>query len=93
MKQLRSIRIERLTCKSWVANEFLDLLTCYDIDEKGLDTLIFNLFRKNCERIDEEVVSRLATMCPRLSNLQLSHMYELPLEGKISMVNLFRQII
>ena len=29
--QLSSLAIDGLDCKSWVANEFLDLLTCYDI--------------------------------------------------------------
>ena len=40
MEQLSSLRIEGLEAKSWVANEFLDHLTCYDLAENGLDKLI-----------------------------------------------------
>ena len=39
MDRLSSIFIWGLDCKSWVANEFLDLLTCYDLQESGLDKL------------------------------------------------------
>ena len=46
-----------------------------------------------CEPFDEEVVSRLASMCPRLSHLQMSEMWDLKEVGRLSMVNLFRQII
>ena len=33
MGHLTSLRIEGLKAKSWVANEFLDVLTCYDLPE------------------------------------------------------------
>ena len=39
MEHLCSIYIRYLYCKSLVANEFLDLLTCYDLKEHGLDKL------------------------------------------------------
>ena len=33
MNQLSSLDIQELNATSWVANEFLDLLTCYDMPE------------------------------------------------------------
>ena len=33
MDYLTSLRIVGLDAKSWVANEFLDVLTCYDLPE------------------------------------------------------------
>ena len=39
MNHLFSLGIRSLNCKSWVANEFLDMLTCYDLAENGLDKL------------------------------------------------------
>ena len=33
ISQLSCLEIQRLDAKSWVANEFLDLLTCYDMPE------------------------------------------------------------
>ena len=69
MEHLSSIYIEYFECKSWVANEFLDLLTCYDLQENGLDKLKLKQFKRQCEPFEEEVVSRLASMCPRLSHL------------------------
>ena len=44
MGHLTSIFIGRLNAKSWVANEFLDLLTCYDLPEQGLDKIILSRF-------------------------------------------------
>ena len=44
MSHLTSLRIEELKAKSWVANEFLDLLPCYDLPEQGLDKLILKGF-------------------------------------------------
>ena len=41
MGHLTSLDIYGLDCKSWVANEFLDVLTCYDLPESGLDKLNF----------------------------------------------------
>ena len=41
MDHLNSLEVRNLNCKSWVANEFLDVLTCYDIPENGFDKLIF----------------------------------------------------
>ena len=46
---LTSIFILNLNCKSWLANEFLDVLTCYDFPENGLDKLILRGFSKPCE--------------------------------------------
>ena len=45
IEHLSIIYIDYLKCKSWVANEFLDLLTCYDLQEHGLDKLRLNNFR------------------------------------------------
>ena len=49
MNHLNSLYIEELNCKSWVANEFLDVLTCYDLPEHGHDNLILSGFRLQCE--------------------------------------------
>ena len=40
MGHLNSLEIVYLDCKSWVANEFLDVLTCYDLPEHGLEKII-----------------------------------------------------
>ena len=42
MNHLTSLRIDVLEAKSWVANEFLDVLTCYDLPDHGLDKLTLN---------------------------------------------------
>ena len=42
MGHLNSLEIIEIDCKSWVANELLDLLCSYDLPEKGLDKLIFH---------------------------------------------------
>ena len=44
MDHLNCLLIFSLNCKSWVANEFLDVLTCYDLAEHGLDKLTFQDF-------------------------------------------------
>ena len=93
MDHLSCLEIRDLESESWVANEFLDLLCSYDLPENGLDKLILNCFYKKCEPFEEEVVSRLANMCSRLSHLELSKMWRLSEAGRISMVSLFRQII
>ena len=49
MNHLNSLEISDLSCKSWVANEFLDVLTCYDLPEHGLGKLIFRCFAEQCE--------------------------------------------
>ena len=90
---LTSLEIKLLKCKSSVANEFLDALCCYDMNEHGIDKLIISSLVKDCEPISEEVVSRLAEICPRPSHLQLSDLSYLTETGKLSMVNLFRQIL
>ena len=46
MGHLTSLDISVLDAKSWVANEFLDALTCYDLPEQGLDKLILSYFSK-----------------------------------------------
>ena len=48
MNHLNSLIVGRLSCKSWVANEFLDLLTCYDLPEHGLETLVLSDFKSQC---------------------------------------------
>ena len=69
MDHLNILEVRWLDCKSWVANEFLDVLTCYDLPEQGLDKLILNEFHEQCEPFDEEVVARLANMGPQLAHL------------------------
>ena len=49
MDHLTSLEIRHLNCKSWVANEFLDVLTCYDLPEHGLDKLIIYCIKDKCE--------------------------------------------
>ena len=44
MCHLNSIEIARLYTKSWVANEFLDALCCYDLPEEGLNKLVLTDF-------------------------------------------------
>ena len=63
---LTSLHIESLFCESWVANEFLDMLCSYDIPEQGLEKLTLHFPQKG-EPFEEEVMSRLANICPRLS--------------------------
>ena len=77
MSHLTNLRIENLECKSWVANEFLDVLTCYDLPEQGLDKLTLSSFRENCFPLEKEVVTRMANMCPHLSELCLISMFDL----------------
>ena len=69
MDQLNSLEIRSLECKSWVANEFFDLLTCFDLPDQGLDKFIIKVIDPKCEPFEEEVVVRLANMCPNLTNL------------------------
>ena len=91
--QLTCLEIKSLDCMSWIANEFIDVLTCYDMPEQGLDKLILHDFKSQCAPFEEEVVTRLIKMCPRISHLQLSGMHQLDEEDRMEMVNLFRQII
>ena len=90
MEHLTSLHIEELNCKSLVANEFLDALCCYDLPEQGLDKLIFKEFKSICEPFEDEVVSRLANICPRISHLELTWMNYLNESGRISMASLLR---
>lgn len=93
MNNLTCLDIDNLNCKSWVANEFLDNLTCYDLPEHGLEKLILNYFYHVCEPFQDEVVARIANMCPRITHLQLSWMCYMSETGRLSMLSLFRQII
>ena len=89
MGHLSILNINHLSCsKSWVANELLDALTCYDCAEYGVDKLIFNQFDISCEPFLDEVISRLVNMCPQVSHLQLSEMHNLSDEGRNSMLKL-----
>ena len=67
MENLASIFIYDFKCKSWVANEFLDMLCSYDIPEQGLEKLTFKCFIEDCKPFEDEVVTRLASICPHLS--------------------------
>ena len=90
---LTSLDISELECKSLVANEFLDLLCSYDMNEQGLNKLRFDTFKPVCEPFEDEIMSRLANICPRLTHLQFVYMDKLTESGKLSLVSLFRQII
>ena len=90
---MNSLEVRDLDSKSWVSNEFLDVLTCYDLAENGLEKLIFYVFFEQCSPFEDDVVTRLANMCPRISHLELSNMHNLSEAGRLSMVSLFRQII
>ena len=46
---LFSLSISDLKCESWVANEFLDLMCGYDLQEQGLEKLILRGFELKCE--------------------------------------------
>ena len=93
MGNLISLHIEQLGCKSWVANEFLDLMCSYDLPEQGLNKLTLSWFYKQCAPFEEEVMTRLAAMCPNITHLELSVMSFLPEAGRLSMVTLLRQIV
>ena len=93
MGHLHSIDIRNLETKSFIANELLDALSCYDLPEQGLQKLSFNYFSSQCSPFEEEVMSRLANMCFNLSHLQLSMMYGLSETAMMSIVSLFRQIV
>ena len=69
MKHLTSLYIYDLNCKSWVTNEFLDLMCSYDLPEQGLNKLTLTYFSKQCEPFEEEVMTRLAAMCPNITYL------------------------
>ena len=60
MNHLSSLEIKELRCKSLIANELLDVLTCYNFPEQGLNKLIFANFKSECEQFENEVLSRLA---------------------------------
>ena len=90
---LTSLKFNNLNCKSWVANEFLDLMCSYDIPEQGLEKLRLHFFIKSVEPLEEEVLTRIATMCTNLANLKLRDMYNLSEAGRLSMVSLVRQIV
>ena len=93
MKQLTYLHISNLRCKkSFVANEFLDMMCGFDIPDNGLDKLIFSDFFQRGP-FEDEVLTRVANMCPCISYLHLSMMTRLSEVNRLSMVKLFRQII
>ena len=91
--ELKSVIISKLNCVSWVANEFLEVLCCNDLPEQGLEKLILNEFSRECDTFKEDVVTRIASICPHLSHLEMSLMHELSEAGRMSIVSLLRQII
>ena len=93
MGHLNTLYIQDLYCNSRVANEFLGLLCSYDLPEQGIDKLTFINNEEICEPFEEEVISRIANMCPNLTQLKLTHMYNLSEDGRLSMASLFSQII
>ena len=64
MNHLTCLHISNLRCVSWVANEFLDLMCSYDLPEQGLNKLTLSFFKFKCEPFEEEVLTRIANMCP-----------------------------
>ena len=82
-----------LKSKSWVANEFLDMMCNFDLLDNSLEKLTFIRFDRSCEPFEEEVMSRLANICSRLSHLQINSMFDLSEAGRLSMVSLLRQIM
>ena len=93
MDHLTSLKVSSLSCKSWIANEFFDALCSYDMSEQGLEKLTLWNFDPESEPFENEVISRLANICPRLTYLKLSAMSCLSEAGRLSMASLFRQII
>ena len=93
MGHLHCLEIDRLYSNSWVANEFLNVLTFYDLPEHGLNKLMFYDFRTQCALIEEDLITRLANMCPHISHLELSYMFCLFYEDMLPLASLFRQII
>ena len=65
----------------------------YDLPEQGLEMLTLFNFDKKCEPFEDEVITRVASICPHLAHLELSEMYTLTETGRLSMVSLLRQII
>ena len=75
-----------------MANEFLDLLTFY-VAEHGLEKLEFNKFAllsketiyvdRDNAHFDEEVLTRLANMCPRITTLIFSEMDRLGHKSRV----------
>ena len=58
---IHSIDILKMQAKTWVSNQFFDLLLCQDIDSNGFQKLsINNLYQSDCESFEEEVLTRLA---------------------------------
>ena len=67
--QLSSLDIAGLVCESWVANEFLDLMCGYDLPEQGIEKLVLSFFRDKCLPFEDEVITRVASICPHLTHL------------------------
>ena len=65
----------------------------YDLPEQGLEMLTLFNFDKKCEPFEDEVITRVANICPHLTYLKLSNMSDLEKSGILSMVSLLRQII
>ena len=56
MDQLSCLNISDLQSKSWVANEFIDVLTCYDLADNGLEMLVLKNIYPECEPFEEEAL-------------------------------------
>ena len=95
MGHLNSLEVSGLDSKSWIANELLDALTCYDLPEEGLNKLVFHDLTSQCLPFEEEVISRVANMCHSISHLELSRMFNGSHNRtiRLSVANLFRQIV
>ena len=59
-KQLESLEIVGLDCKSNVANETFDLMAGLDLVDESLRKLLLREIKQNCFSLEGDVVSRLA---------------------------------
>ena len=83
MNQLTSLEIDCFHAEPWIANEFLDLLMCYDLPQHGLEKLFLSVIGEMSLPFEEDVLTRLANMCPSITHLQLSEMKDLSEEGRL----------
>ena len=62
----------------------------YDVPEQGLQKLTLRGFFPVNEPLEEEVLTRLASISPNITHLELCWMFELSEAGRLSMVSLLR---
>ena len=64
-----------------------------DLADDSLKKLVLSNIQQKCFPIEDDVVSRLAQSCTRLQHLQLTGMFELTEEARMSVGGLVREII